>query len=458
MNASEKVTALKPESAQVLPARALPPAVEQQERWLRHGGIAAVLLLFGGLGVWASMAPLDSAAMGPGIIVLENYRKAVQHLEGGIVNEVHAREGQMVHKGDVLLTLEDIQARAQMELVRSQLLVALAREARLVAQRDGKSRVVYPPALLEMASDARAADAMRGQDQTFRVRKQAQDGETMLYQRQIAQLRQKGAGLNEQKTMREKLVGSFEKERNDFEALAREGYTERQRVREMERNLAQNEGLRGALVTDIAANEVEIGAALVKIVQLEKELQREVAKELTEVQAELFGLREKMRALDDTLNRTVITAPDNGMVLALSVHTQGEVVRPGAHLLDIVPANESLIVEARISPQDVDQIRVGQMAEVRFSAFRQRDMPKIQGQLTTLSADRLQDEASEQKQPYYLARVNITAKGLQDLATLKLALVPGMPAEVLINTGRRTFWHYLTAPLSDMLVRSLKED
>lgn len=189
MNASEKVTALKPESAQVLPARALPPAVEQQERWLRHGGIAAVLLLFGGLGVWASMAPLDSAAMGPGIIVLENYRKAVQHLEGGIVHEVHAREGQMVHKGDVLLTLEDIQARAQMELVRSQLLVALAREARLVAQRDGKSRVVYPPALLEMASDARAADAMRGQDQTFRVRKQAQDGETMLYQRQIAQLR-----------------------------------------------------------------------------------------------------------------------------------------------------------------------------------------------------------------------------------------------------------------------------
>lgn len=258
--------------------------------------------------------------------------------------------------------------------------------------------------------------------------------------------------------MRDKLVGSFEKERNDFEALAREGYTERQRVREMERNLAQNEGLRGALVTDIAANEVEIGAALVKIVQLEKELQREVAKELAEVQAELFGLREKMRALDDTLNRTVITAPDNGMVLALSVHSQGEVVRPGAHLLDIVPANETLIVEARMSPQDVDQIRVGQMAEVRFSAFRQRDMPKIQGQLATLSADRLQDEASEQKQSYYLARVIITAKGLQDLATLKLALVPGMPAEVLINTGRRTFWHYLTAPLSDMLVRSLKED
>jgi epimerase transport system membrane fusion protein len=458
MSASDKVTPLKPELAALQPRPALAPKIERQERWLRQGGILAIVLLFGGLGAWSFTAPLDSAAMGPGVIVLENYRKAVQHLEGGIVQEVRAREGQMVRKGDVLLKLEDVQSRAQMEQVRGQLLITLAREARLIAQRDGMSRVVYPAPLLAMAKDSRAADVMRGQDQIFRARKQSQEGEITLYGKQIAQLREKKEGLQEQKVMRDKLVSSYEKERADFEALVREGYTERQRVREMERNLAQNEGQRGALMADMASTDMEISAAQVKILQLDKELQREVGKELAEVQAELFSLREKMRSLDDTLARTIITAPDDGKVLALSVHTPGEVLRPGAHILDIVPANESLIVEARLSPQDVDQVHVGQMAEVRFSAFRQRDMPKIQGQLATLSADRLLDEGAEQKQPYYLARVIITPEGMQDLARLKLELLPGMPAEVMVNTGRRTFWHYLTAPLSDMLVRSFKED
>lgn len=436
---------------------ALPITVERQDRWLRYGGLFAIVALFGGLGLWSAWAPLDSAAMGPGLIVLENYRKSVQHLEGGIVREVRAREGQLVRKGEILLSLEDVQASAQMELVRGQMIVATSREARLIAQRDGNGTVVYPPFLRNMSTDPRVADAMRGQDQTFRVRKQAQDGETTLYQRQISQLREKSSGLREQKAMRDKLVTSFDKERADFEALASEGYTERQRVREMERNLAQNEGLRGSLVADLASTEFEISAAQVKIVQLEKELQREVAKELAEVQAELFGLREKMRALNDTLARTVITAPEAGKVLALAVHSPGEVLKPGARILDIVPADEKLIVEARLLPQDVDQVRVGQMAEVRFSAFRQRDMPKIEGQLATLSADRLLDEGAEQKQPYYLARILITPKGLQDLAKLNLELVPGMPADVLVNTGQRTFWHYLTAPLSDLMTTSLKD-
>jgi epimerase transport system membrane fusion protein len=140
------------------------------------------------------------------------------------------------------------------------------------------------------------------------------------------------------------------------------------------------------------------------------------------------------------------------------VHASGEVVRPGAHLLDIVPVEQSLIVEARLSPQDVDQVRVGQMAEVRFSAFRQRDMPKVEGQLVTLSADRLVDEVNGAQQPYYLARIRVTEKGMSDLAKLKLELVPGMPADVLVTTGQRTLWHYLTAPLSDLMVRSLKEE
>ena len=448
----------KSEYIPTFPTQTLPPKIERQEKILRLGGVVAVLLVFGVLGAWSVIAPLDSAAIGSGLVIVENYRKPIAHLEGGIVREVRVKEGQHVHKGEVLLTLEDVQPRSQLEQVQGQWLLSLAHEARLVAQRDGKSRISYPSALTTRSNDGRAAEAMRIQDQTFQVRKRTLDGEVMLYRRQIEQLKQKLIGLQEQKSMRDKLVRSFEKERADLQTLASQGYAEMQRVREMERNLAQNEGLRGSLQSDIASTELEIGSADLKILQLEQEFQREVAKELAEVQAELFSLNEKNRAFSDTVKRTTVVAPDDGMVLELSVHTAGEVIRPGAHVLDIVPANEQLMVEVRLLPQDIDQIIVGQTAEVRFSAFRQRDMPKIEGKLVMVSADRLIDETSQDKRPYYLGRVMVTPKGLRDLAKLKLELVPGMPADVFIKTGTRTFWRYMTAPFSDLLVRSLRED
>lgn len=456
MNSPEKLSPLfgKP----VPPWAGLDPEVERRERRLRRAGIAGVVILFAGLGAWSVWAPLDSAALGPGVVVLENYRVAVEHLEGGIVREVSAREGQSVNKGAVLLTLQDVQARAQLEQVKGQWLVTLAREARLVAQRDNAARVNFPVALLAHAKDPRAADAMRVQEQTFRVRRRALQSEVTLYERQVAQLREKATGLKEQRAMREQLVRSFEKERADFEALAAEGYAERQRVREMERNLALNDGQRSSLSSDIAATEVEISATLVKILQVEQTFQREVAKELAEVQAELFVLTEKLRGLEDTVNRTVVTSPQDGVVHGVSVNAPGEVLKPGAHILDIVPGNERLVVEAKLSPQDVDQVRVGQMAEVRFTAFRQRDMPKVEGKLARLSADRMVEESGGTKQPYYLARIEITPEGVRELKRRKLELVAGMPADVLVKTGERTFWHYLTAPLSDMMVRSMKED
>ena len=430
----------------------------REEHQLKTIGLIIVLLLMLVLGIWAVRAPLASAAIGTGVVTVENHRKAVSHLEGGIVREVRVREGQQVSKGEVLLTLEDVQARAQLEQVRAQLIVSMAREARLIAQRDGLARVVFPTSLTTMARDPRAGDAMRVQEQTFRARRLAQQGEMMLHERQITQLRQKGASLQEQRLIRERLLSSFEKERDDFEVLANEGYVERQRVREMERSVVLNDGQRAALVKDIASNDAEIGAIQIKMLQLEKDLQREVTQELAQVQTDIFTLTERQRALEDTVKRVTVIAPEDGRVLALAVHSPGEVVRPGAQLLDIVPGQQNLIVEARLSPQDVDQLRVGQMAEVRFSAFRQRDMPMIQGQLMTLSADRLMEDVNGTKQSYYLAYIRVTDKGVADLAKLNLQLVPGMPADVLVTTGQRTLWHYLTAPLSDLMVRSLKEE
>jgi epimerase transport system membrane fusion protein len=434
------------------------PAPRGDDRPVRRIGFAIVALVFGVFGSWAALAPLDSAALAPGVITVENYRKTVQHLEGGIIRTLQVRDGESVAKDQILATLDDTQSRAQLEVLRGAFYIAAAREARLAAQRDGLGEVRYPQDLQAHRDDARVQDAMRMQNQTFAVRKAAHEGEISLYQRQVEQLRAKASGLKAQKHSRERLVESYRGELKDFASLLDEGFTEKQKVRELERNLAQSEGQLGELQADIAATELEIGETELKILQLKKDLQREVAKELGEVQSELFELREKIQSLEATVSRAVIRAPEAGMVMGLAVHTLGAVIPPGGHLLDIVPQNEKLIVEARVSPMDIDRVKVGQLAEVRFSAFKSRDTPKMEGKLIGLSADRLVDEHHPEQMPYYLARVEVTPDGLRDLAKQRLELVPGMPAEVLINTGARTLLDYLSRPLTDTFARSFIED
>ena len=434
------------------------PLPRNDDRPFRRLGLLIVVLVFGVLGAWAALAPLDSAALAPGVITVESYRKTVQHLEGGIVRTIAVRDGDRVSRDQVLATLDDTQSRAQLEVLRGQLYIAAAREARLTAQRDGASQVRFPAELLAHKDDSRVAEAIRMQQQIFTVRHSAYLGEIALYQRQVEQLKAKAQGLRAQRQSRERLVESYRNELEDFNSLLAEGFTEKQKVREMERNLAQSEGQLGELMADIAATELQIGETELKIMQLQKELQREVAKELGDVESELFEVREKIQSLDATVKRTVVRAPEAGMVMGLSVHTLGAVIPPGGRLLDIVPQNEKLIVESRVSPMDIDRVKVGQSAEVRFSAFNSRETPKIDGKLIALSADRLMDENRSDATPYYLARVEVTPEGLQELARRHLELLPGMPAEVLINTGERTLLEYLTKPLFDSFRKAFIED
>ena len=436
----------------------VPDKVIIDDRRFRFFGLLIVLSIFGGLGTWAALAPLSSAALAPGVIAVENYRKTVQHLEGGIVKTILVRDGENVVKGQSLIILENTQPRALLEVIRGQYFISLAREARLLAQQNGLDEIHYPEELLGHENDRRTRDAIQMQNQTFSVRKQAHEGESELYQRQIEQLRAKIIGLRAQKRSRDRLINSYRNELKDFRVLLNEGYAEKQKVREFERNLAEREGERGELISSLAATEQEINETQLKILQLQKELQREVAKELSEVQGVLFELRERLQSLQDTVLRTDIKAPDAGMVLGLSVHTLGAVIPPGGKILDIVPQNEKLIVEAQVSPLDIDRINIGQIAEVRFSAFKSRTTPKIAGKLIAVSADRLVDEQSQDKTPYYLARIEISPQGLKDLASSELQLLPGMPAEVLINTGERTMLEYLMDPLSDTIARSFIED
>lgn len=436
--------------------KSLPRSASTDDRRLRRLGVWTVLSVFGGFGAWTALAPLDSAAVAPGVFMVESYRKTVQHLEGGIINAIYVRDGDTVSKDKTLVTLDDTQSRAQLEMVRGQYFITVAREARLLAQRDGRGQVEYPSLLVERREDPRVQDAVRVQDQTFKARKAAQEGEVSLYERQIGQLQAKASGLRAQKHSRDELVGSYRGELKDFEALLEEGFTEKQKVRELGRNLAQSEGQAGELLSDIAATQLQVSETQLKILQLKKDLQREVAKELSEVQRDRFDLQEKLRSLENTVQRTVIKAPESGTVMGLAVHTIGAVVPPGGKLLEIVPGKEKLLVEAQVSPLDVDRVRVGQTAEVRLTAFKSRDTPSVYGKLIAVSADRLMDE--KEKIPFYLARVEINAAGLQYLAQRKLELVPGMPSEVLINTGEHTFFRYLMDPLKGIVARSFTEN
>jgi epimerase transport system membrane fusion protein len=440
------------------PAAPPPAPAGDDDRRLRRLGVLVVAAVFGIFGTWAAVAPLSSAAHAPGVIGVENYRKTVQHLEGGIIRSIEVRDGQAVEAGEVLLTLDDTQASAQLEVLRGQLYITLAREARLVAQRDLLPEVIYPPELIENKQDPRAEEAMRVQTQTFQARRSAYEGEIDLYRQQVGQLQARADGLRAQKASREDLARSYREELQDFDVLVKEGYAERPKIRELERNLSHSEGQVGELTSNLAATSLQVTETRLKILQLQKELQQEVAKELGEVQADLFSLREKVQSVQDTVTRTVVRAPHAGTVLGLSVHTPGAVIAPGAKLLDIVPQGERLVVEAKVSPTDIDRVHKGQVAEIRFSAFKTRQTRKIEGEVVALSADRLVDEKDPNQVPYYLARVEIPLQALEDLAKQDLVLVAGMPAEVLINTGERTLLGYLLDPLKDTFARSFIED
>lgn len=257
------------------------------DRPIRRLGYAMVIFIFGFFGAWSALAPLGSAALAPGSVTVEGYRKTVQHLEGGIVKALHVRDGDTVTKGQVLVELEDTSSRAQLETLRGQLFAALAREARLIAERDGKTVVNYPDVLLQAGqNDPRAQEAVRVQDQAFAVRKHSRFGEIGILEEQRRQLATKIEGLKAQKISRNSLATSLDKELLDFRAMLKEGYVEKQKVNELERRLAEAKGDEGDFTANIAAAQTQISEISLKILQIDKEFQREVVDELSKVQTD----------------------------------------------------------------------------------------------------------------------------------------------------------------------------
>ena len=420
---------------------------------VRRVGMIVVLITFVIFGTWSVVAPLGSAALAPGVVSVKSHRKTIQHLEGGIVRELFVKEGQLVAEGDLLLTLDDTQSGGDLEVVRGQDINVHAIEARLKAERDGLSEVVYPVEWDDL-SDSRIDEGTQGQNQIFYTRKNTQEGEKNVLKKRLGQLQAQIEGLIIVKLSKEELVKSYQSEIVELQELVADGYADKRQLREFERNYSSYTGDIGDLDAQIAATQIKKGETELQILLLEKEFQEDVASSLGEVQAKLFELREKINVLGDRARRVDILAPVAGKVMALNIHTRGGVIMPGADIMEIVPEKESLIIEAEVSPIDIDRVQVGMNAEVRFSSFRRATTPSLEGTVISLSGDRLVNENTGEA--FFLARIELTDESVEKLGVLEL--LPGMPAEVLITTSERTLLEYMSQPFTNMFARSFIED
>jgi epimerase transport system membrane fusion protein len=422
------------------------------DRGIRRVGMTIVLVTFGLFGTWAAFAPLGNAVYGSGVVTVQSYRKTVQHLEGGIVKELRARDGDTVHKGDPLIILDDGQLSSEYESTRNQLITARAKEARLRAERDDLPAI--PALKIDGVESDRAREAIDGEAQVFRSRHDARLGEISVQKERIGQLKQQIIGLNDMIGTKVNLEKSYTREITELKDLLRQGFVDNQRLLEQERKLDMLKSEVADHQSTITKTRLQINETEMQIVQTNQKFSSDVAKDLSDVQAQVFDLQEKASALKDRLSRIVIRAPEDGMVLDMKVHTIGGVVSAGTPLLDIVPESSDLVVEAHVSTNDIDRITLGKLTDVRFSAFNSATTPVIQGEVTRISADRLTDEKTGEG--YYLVRVKITDEGLKRLGDRKLQ--PGMPAEVLINAGDRTMLQYLLKPARNMFAKSMIEE
>jgi HlyD family type I secretion membrane fusion protein len=419
------------------------------------GGILIIALFFGALGGWAALAPPESAAIAPGQVTIDSNRKTVQHLEGGIVAEILVRDGDVVLQGQALIRLEDVQSRAELELLRGRYVVASALEARLIAERDGLKEVVFPDWLLDQLEQPKVIETVSGQVNIFTSRRESYHHQTLILRQRIAQFDEEITGLEGEIAAENQQLDLIAEEARDVRRLVDLGLARRPRLLALERETAALEGRRSQNQSRIARARQSISEAELHISELKTARVNEVVEQLSATQAEMFDLSERLRASQDKLVRTEVRAPIAGTVVSLHVHTTGGVVGPGAPLLDIVPKDDPLVIEAQIDPGDIDVVRVGLPAQVRISAFSQRNMTPVPGTVSYVSADRFTDERTGMG--YYIARIVMTEADIA--ASLSGAeLQPGMQAEVMITTGERTALEAIVSPLSNSFNRAFREN
>jgi membrane fusion protein, type I secretion system len=416
-------------------------------------GLGAAIVLAGGIGGWAATAEIAGAVIAPGSLVVDSNVKKVQHPTGGVVGELHVRDGDQVSTGALLVRLDETVTRANLAIVRKSLDELAARQTRLEAERDGDEKLIFPEELLARSPDPAVLRLLAGEGRFFELRRAARAGQKAQLKERILQIEEQMRGLNEQIVAKASEIEFINQELKGVRELWRKNLVPITRVMTLEREATRLQGERGALVASIAQAKGKISETQLQVLQIDQDLRSEVSKELGEIRAKTSELIEKRVTAEDQLKRIDIRAPQDGRVHQLAVHTVGGVINAGEAIMLIVPAGDVLTVEARIAPHDIDQIQVGQSAVLRFSTFNQRTTPELNGKVSRVSPDITQDQKSGMS--FYTVRITLPDSEIARLSDNKL--VPGMPVEVFIQTGERTALSYLVKPISDQLMRSWRE-
>lgn len=425
------------------------------QRYLVAGTILVLLVTFG-IGGWAATTELSSAVIAPGAIVVDSSVKKVQHPTGGVIGELRVRDGDRVRMGDILIRLDETQTRAAATIITKSVDELLARQARLETERDNMPDLVFPISLLDRARDpaSDAARAVSAERSLFDLRRQAREGQKSQLKERTLQLQEEIKGYQGQVEAKKKEVDFVQQELEGVRTLWQKNLVPISRLTALERDAARIEGERSQLSGMIAQAKGKTAEIQLQIIQIDQDLRSEVGKDLIEARSRISEMAERKIAAVDQLDRIDIRAPQNGIVHQLSVHTVGGVIAPGEQIMLIVPDADTLAVEVKIAPQDIDHVHVGQPAILRLSAFNQRTTPEITGAVSVISPDLTQDQRTGSS--FYTARIALKPEEVERLGPVKL--IPGMPADAFIQMGGRTALSYLMKPLRDQAARAFKEN
>ena len=416
-------------------------------------GLAVVVVLAGGLGGWASTAQISGALIAPGSVVVDSNVKKVQHPTGGVVGEVRVRDGDLVKAGDVVVRLDDTVTKAGLAIVTKNLNGLWARAARLEAEQQGVAKINFPSMLLDHTDDPDVKAVMASESKLFEVRSTGRIGQKAQLRERVAQLNEEIAGLTAQETAKSHEIELVQKELVGVRQLYEQHLVQMSRLTTLERDAARLEGERAQFIASRAQAKGKITETELQIIQVDKDLVSDVSKDLRETNDKIGEFVERKVTAEDQLRRIDIRAPQDGMVLQSTVHTVGGVISAGDAIMMIVPQADNLSVEAKVNPQDIDQLQIGQKTLLRLSAFNQRTTPELNGVVSRVSPDTTTDQRTGQS--YYTIRVSMPPEEIARLGDVKL--IPGMPVEAFVQTGDRTMLSYLAKPLHDQLMRAFRE-
>jgi HlyD family secretion protein len=432
-----------------------PPKSETNRSISRHtlAGLVIVIVLAGGVGGWAGTMTLSGALIAQGSVVVDSNVKKVQHPTGGIVGELRVHDGDRVKQGDIVVRLDDTVTRANLAIITKGLDELYARKARLESERDGTSTVKFPADLLARAKDPDVASILDGERKLFQLRSSARTGQKAQLRQRVEQLNEEVRGLRAQSVSKEKETKLIDREKDGVYDLWKQKLVPLTKLTELERAAVRLEGEAGQLIAQAAQAAGKISETELQIIQVDRDLSSEVAKETREIEGKIGEFVERKVTAEDQLRRVDIRAPQDGMVFQSNVHTVGGVITAGDAIMLIVPDADNLTVEAKVNPQDIDQVRPGQIALLRLSAFNQRTTPEIYGTVTRISADASTDQRTGQT--YYTIRIAMPGDEVAKLGEVRM--VPGMPVEAFVQTGDRTMISYFVKPLHDQLMRMFRE-